>query len=282
MPQVVKPTESVLLGRKPIRTFHKQIWRIKPTDTTPMVPLLDETQYFVPVVHRRHGIPLRKVDGRVPEMKDVHFVYDQIQPNVKKMPDVEIILIRDVPGKGVAGTKLKLPGENAYAEYLITQYAVYATPENEEKYQDIIKGAAKNTLFSTMTAQATSYIIPQLMVFVPMNMKNPWTIEKWHVRAALRQSGIIVADDGCLELPSKPISGPDPKKEGKHFVSTIIINGKERSNILCRINHFINDEDLKLPNPPLFTPPFDAVFEEDQALVDQYIQKRTEIQAFKF
>lgn len=276
--QSLKPTEAVLTRHVPVR--NKQIGRTPVPDTSKLIPLLDETQLFVPVVHRRHEMSLRQINGPGKRPRARHFVYDTIIPGKVPMPDVEVILIQDVPGKGVKGTKLTVPGDRAYAEFLLPQYAVYASPENEVRFATEIREVANNAQFSTLTAQKTALLISQHTAFFFMNMKNPWTIEKWHARVAFRQAGVVVPED-CIELPKQPISGPDPEKQGKHFIAFITINGKERAPILCRINHFINDEEQKLAVPPRFTPPFDPVFEEDRAQVEAFIHNRSEIQRFK-
>lgn len=169
----VRPSEG-LFGWVPVRT--NRLMRVPVTDTTGMVPLLDETQLFVPVVHRRHEVPLRKINGPYKKLRSRHYVYDEIVVPPTPMPSVQIILVKDVPGKGVAGTKLTVPGDIAYADFLISQYAVYATPENEMKYKEMIESVQKNTLFSTLTAQHTSLMLQERMIFIPMNMHNPWTV----------------------------------------------------------------------------------------------------------
>ena len=270
--------ESAVLMRVPVRT--NKIMRTPVTDTSKFVPLVDETQLFVPVVHRRHGVPLRKVGGPYKKQRGRHQVFDEVVIPPQHMPDVEVILIQDVPGKGVKGSKMSVRGDKAYAEFLLPQYAVYASPENLAKYASLIESVAASTKFSTLSAQKTAHNLTQLMVFFHMNMKNPWTIEKWHARAAFRQSGIILSDD-CIQLPSQPISGPDPEKQGKHFFVTITINGKEQSPVLCRINHFINDDNQTLPVLKHFTPPVEPVFEEDREKIEAYLHQRDLVKKFK-
>lgn len=318
--QAFKPTESALFGVVPVRT--NKVMRTPPTDTSKFIPLLDETQLFVPVVHRRHAVPLRKLNGPGRRLRSRHYVYDTVVPPKQPMPDVEVILVKDVPGKGVKGTKLKVAGDKAYAEFLIPQYAVYSNPENDLKYESLIEDVQKNTQFSTLSAQRTTLILSQCMVFFYMNMKNPWTvsiipwlslstfhpclchyasnstqafncdhnfflyrgifqIEKWHARVAFRQAGIILSED-CIELPKQPISGPDPMKQGKHFITSVVINGKERVPVLCRINHFINNEDEKLYVAPYFSTPIEPVFEEDRAQIQELVHHRDEVKRFKF
>ena len=48
-------------------------------------------------------------------------------------------------------------------------------------------------------------------------MHNPWKIEKWHVRTALRRGGIWCPGDHVLELPAQDITGPSPDQHGKCF-----------------------------------------------------------------
>lgn len=173
------PSESYLFGKVPLRT--NKTSRTPVTDTSKFVPLLDETQLFVPVVHRRHEVPLRKINGPGRRLRSRHYVFDEVVIPPQQMPDVEVILVRDVPGKGVKGTKLKVRGDKAYAEFLLPQYAVYASPENEIRYASLIQDVENNAVFSTLTAQRTAHNLSQMMVFLYMNMKNAWTVSTFFV-----------------------------------------------------------------------------------------------------
>lgn len=57
---------------------------------------------------------------------------------------------------------------------------------------------------------------------VAVNNENPWTIEKWHIRAAFRRAGFWVPDHAIV-MGEKAISGPDPELEGKQFLVTITV-----------------------------------------------------------
>lgn len=59
-----------------------------------------------------------------------------------------------------------------------------------------------------------------------MNMDEPWTMERWHIRATYRLAGVQILSDDCIELPDKPISGPNMDWEGKDFVVHIIVSFK--------------------------------------------------------
>lgn len=63
-----------------------------------------------------------------------------------------------------------------------------------------------------------------MVVSVSMNKDEPWTIEPWHIRVSLRKMKVHVLNDDSIELPEKPISGPDLTIEGKSFVVYITVS----------------------------------------------------------
>lgn len=58
---------------------------------------------------------------------------------------------------------------------------------------------------------------------VYMNMREPWTIQPWHIRVMFRQNGVHILDENVIKLPEKPINGPDLKLEGKDFAITVTV-----------------------------------------------------------
>lgn len=60
------------------------------------------------------------------------------------------------------------------------------------------------------------------MLGVVMNKDVPWTLEPWHIRAALRKVGYHAVEE-AIQIPEKPISGPDLSLEGKEFYVTITV-----------------------------------------------------------
>ncbi len=60
------------------------------------------------------------------------------------------------------------------------------------------------------------------ILVVLVNQENPWTIEKWHIRAAFRRTGIWVPDS-AIKMGDKPISGPNLELEKKHFLVTVTV-----------------------------------------------------------
>lgn len=63
-----------------------------------------------------------------------------------------------------------------------------------------------------------------MVVSVSLNIDEPWTIEPWHIRVSLRKMNVHVLRDDSIELPEKPISGPDLTLEGKSFVVYITVS----------------------------------------------------------
>lgn len=57
---------------------------------------------------------------------------------------------------------------------------------------------------------------------VVMNKENPWTLKPWHVRASFRKSGCWIPE-GAIELPEKPITGPNMDLEAKEFFVTVTV-----------------------------------------------------------
>lgn len=66
--------------------------------------------------------------------------------------------------------------------------------------------------------------LKKLVVKVHMNKDEPWTIEPWHIRASLRKINVHVLNDVSIEIPEKPISGPDLTLEGKSFIVYITVS----------------------------------------------------------
>ena len=61
------------------------------------------------------------------------------------------------------------------------------------------------------------------ILVVLVNQENPWTIEKWHIRAAFRRSGFCVPDY-AIKMGERPISGPNLELENKHFLVTVTVS----------------------------------------------------------
>lgn len=70
--------------------------------------------------------------------------------------------------------------------------------------------------------QTAKYLESNLLSVV-MNKDVEWTLEPWHIRVAFRKAGIHVPTN-CIQLPEKPIKGPNLDWESKYFCVTVTVS----------------------------------------------------------
>ncbi|XP_031833606.1 mitochondrial ribosomal protein L9 [Nomia melanderi] len=227
------------------------------------------------ILKRRYPVPLHKKDQKPHKLKAKHFIYDVIENKaIQKQPDIDLILLKTISGIGVKGQKISIRADKGYNNLLLPKLAVYATPENIEKYAvNTIETVESNYLSSeyvTMTVDALSH----LYLNIVMNMHIPWTIEKWHIRTSFRKTGIVVPED-AITMPKKEISGPDLSIENKEFYVTVKINNQEEVKVRCKIHHWTSDRKNKLPyTTDIWNLPNIAVFPKDQEVIDSLPKHR--------
>ncbi|XP_063236752.1 large ribosomal subunit protein bL9m [Bacillus rossius redtenbacheri] len=213
------------------------------------------------ILKRRNPVPLSKIGQRPKRLKNRHFIYDLVQDtSVAKQETVDLILTDYVSGLGDVGDRVAVKSFAAYNKLLLPGLAVYATPENEEKYARLKGSAAAKPKFSSPHAQRTVNYLSTMVLSVVMNKEVPWTVEPWHVRMSFRKANVHVPES-AIEMPQEAITGPDLGLERKQFLVTVTINGVERVAVKCRIHHwstkvvdrlpYLQDHWL-LPAEPLF------------------------------
>lgn len=163
----------------------------------------------------------------------------------QKHPPLKVILMADVMGIGEKGDVVELKQSVAYNELILPKRAVYASPENLEKYASLKK--AERT-YSSLKAPVLMQMLRTTRLCVAMNAITPWTMENYHIYVSLRKMGIHVPLDS-IELPEQSITGPDLDQEGNEFYVTITINKKERVHMRCALRQLCTDVTLKLPFP---------------------------------
>ncbi|CAG4953848.1 unnamed protein product [Parnassius apollo] len=198
------------------------------------------------VLKRRWPPPLHKKGGKPSKLRGRHFVYDLVEDtNVRKKPDIKIILNQFVDGIGEAGDVLTLSPAKAYKEFLVPGLAVYASPDNIAKFKvDESKPKVEGT-FSSPYVQRTIGCLSRLVLHITMSKKEPWTLEPWHVRASFRKAGFVVPEY-AIKMPPVEIKGPDLSLQEKEFYVTVKINNTEEVNVRCRIHHWATGLD-RLP-----------------------------------
>jgi len=192
------------------------------------------------------------------------------------VPPIQIILTKSIEEFGSRGQVLTMPSEKAHKELLYHGLAVYASPENLKAYKDILipEDAVQ---FSSKSVQKSYSELSRKVICVVMHDTNPWTLEKWHVRLALRNLGVMVDSDDLLSF--KAVRGPSPDLQGKELCVRLKVNQLEDIRLRMVVYQtsereaYVDDEDdapledilAKEEVPPpgwqwMFNPP---VFEEE-------------------
>nr|XP_034177872.1 39S ribosomal protein L9, mitochondrial isoform X1 [Osmia lignaria] len=222
------------------------------------------------ILKRRFPVPLMKKGQRYPRLKHKHYLYDLVEnTNTKKHPLIDLILLDTVKDAGERGELIKVKSLTAYHHFLLPKLAVYATPENIEKY--LIQDEDERKKFATHSSQFvqnTISLLSECCLSVTMNMDVPWTIEKWHVSANFRNAGFIVPQH-AITLPEKAISGPDLSVENKEFYVTVKVNNCEETKVRCRVHHYTNNPSKKITyEVPYWQLPSAAIFPEDEPVLN--------------
>lgn len=181
---------------------------------------------------------------------------------------IDVILTSYVPSIGNVGEKISMKPAQAYNKLLLPGLAVYANPENIERYREVIEKAKRSMPeYSSKWAPITQQILSTLLLSVVVAKDNPWTLQKFHIRAAFRKINIQVPDH-AITMPKNEITGPDLDKQNKEFYITVTINNRETVKVRCRLHHFTLQENEKLPFNDYWKKQEPAIFPEDQAVLD--------------
>ncbi|XP_076067892.1 mitochondrial ribosomal protein L9 isoform X4 [Oratosquilla oratoria] len=181
------------------------------------------------------------------KLRPRNFVYELVEDtNTKPQEKIKILLLEPCEGVGSRGDVVEMKPTRARRDFLLPKRAVYASPENMKKYETLTQELDKQDQPSSPFALQTCKYISSRVICVAMNMNEPWQLERWHIRVALRKSGIIVPED-AITIPNKPIVGPDLTLQGKEFFVTIKINNKEEASVRCRIHHMTNNLQERIP-----------------------------------
>jgi len=167
------------------------------------------------------------------------------------VPPIQIILVKPIEEFGKKGQVLTMPSEKAHKELLYHGLAVYASPANLETYKDILipEDAVQ---FSSKYIQKNYAELSRKVLCLTMHDLNPWKLEKWHVRLAMRQEGIYVQNDDAITINSKTLTGPDSRLQGKELLVKLKVNQLEDIRLRAVIYQnseklFTGDEDADIP-----------------------------------
>lgn len=202
------------------------------------------------VLKRRNPLMLSKLDSKWPKkLKTRNFIYDLVEfTECRKEQNINLLLTSDFEGLGESGDLVSVKPHFGRQNLILPKLAVYASPENLEKYADLIEArkTSTKTKFSSLYVYLVLRLLSKRTFLVIMNPNETWTIEPWHIRIACRNEKIVVPDY-AIELPEQPISGPDIAKNGKEFAVFIKINKTERIPVRCKLHHYGSDLDPDWP-----------------------------------
>jgi len=217
---------------------------LRPTQTS---LVLKRTTVIVKRVHKPPlvtgpGITQRQIDqSGAPRVEDAKYVIYSVEEPRQPEHEVKLILMRTVDTYGKKGQIVSVRYKFAHKHLLIPGFAVYHTEENLEKYKDILIPENIQHHSSESSRILMNYWSARVLDVI-MNMDVPWTIEKWHIRVALRKHGLWTSEDR-ITIPGGEISGPDLSLDGKEFVSVVDVSHLEKLKIRCRIHHYSNERE---------------------------------------
>ncbi|CAG9860001.1 unnamed protein product [Phyllotreta striolata] len=220
------------------------------------------------VLKRKHPAQLHKAGCSPKKFRNKHYIYELVKDtNIELQPDIDVILTSVVEGLGNTGDTVSVRPTIAYQKLLLPGLAVYANPENREKYKDIAETTTE-VKYSTPSAAYTVKTLSRVLISVVMNKDVPWTLKPWHVKASFRKCGYAVPEY-AIELPATPIVGPNMELENKEFAVTVTINKQEKVNVRCRIHHWSTDPIDRLPFIPNFWDnPSEPIIPEQKSVLD--------------
>lgn len=222
------------------------------------------------ILKRRKEPPLYRKGSKPPKFRGRHYIYDVVEDtNARKRPPLTMILTKYVEGLGERGDKITMAPFRAYDRLLLPGLAVYDTPENNTKYVDdeAIKIASQH---SSPFAPRTISVMRHMIVNITMSNDTPWTLERWHVRAAFRKCGVHLSDH-CITMPNHEINGPNHDLENREFYVIVTLNNTEKTPVRCRIHHHSNDvhDKKNIPvNIDFYKHMAEPIFPEDKAVLD--------------
>ncbi|XP_014479732.1 PREDICTED: 39S ribosomal protein L9, mitochondrial [Dinoponera quadriceps] len=226
------------------------------------------------ILKRRYPIRLYKKNQKRHNFKRRDFIYDLVEDtNIRKKEPVKMILTQYVKGLGNAGTQVSMSPGLAYYQLLLPRLADYATPENIERYTKLAKDLGDRTPFSSATVENMIKYLSEMRLIVEVSKEIPWTLEKWHIKANFRKSGIHAPEE-TITMPERPISGPNPDLEGKEFYVTLTINNREQAKVRCCLHHW--SPILQIQDMELLSTPGEPIFSEDKPILDSMPAFRVE------
>lgn len=207
-----------------------------------------------------------------PESYDLYDHEESRRTDFDPKPPVRVILLENIDGLGGIGDVIECQADVARFNVILSRKGVYACDFNLKYYKHLIEGSKNDLKPSSILSPFTRKQLLKSVFSIFMNDTNPWIMEKRHVLASFRQSGLHAPAE-AVEMPSRQIAGPDLSNQYKTFIAYVTINKKERVPTKCMIVHL--NQPLKLE---YYAGKLEPLFEEDRQLLDSLpiIERTTE------
>lgn len=255
----------------------KRVTQATPTLLGKLQPPRHEQVRTTIIVKRVNTPQLSKMSAKTPRaLRKRNFIYeyDEITELKKKEP-FDIILTDVVEGLGNKWDVVSVKPVYGLTQLIVPGLAIYATPDNLALREKMIQNKEDlGPVYSSCFVPKTMRMLKSLVVRLPMNKEVGWTVEPWHLRMALRQTGVVVPQDS-IQLPETPICGPDIGKENKVFAATILINKADQVPVLFRIQHISRKlSDEVVSDVPYDKLPVEALLPEQEDLLRELVPEK--------
>lgn len=240
-----------------------------------LAPLTSQTRSAI-IVRRKYKQPVmpahwtqEQINERMSrnEHATKYYVDEFQQPE----EEVKLILTETTHGFGDRGQVTTLPGWFARKNLLLAGLAVYATDDNVKAFGDDLI-PEEELRKSTPSAQAAAWQLGALTVAVRLHRTSPWTMQPWHVSAALRHQEWVVPP-AAIQIPGEPIHGPEPHMHQKEFYVIVTLNGTETTRVRCNLYLFSDDAHENEKSPGWQHQFREPLRETDRAVLDEIPRK---------
>ncbi|CAH8562404.1 unnamed protein product [Schistosoma turkestanicum] len=154
-------------------------------------------------------------EGILPKLTPDDMVYVEVYSKTNESPCIDVLLTDEVPGLGSIGTIASVH-RNRFWRYLYIK-GLAELPTEERINEMKLKQKDKPTVLC-----GDSYVLQQrlsnMILYIPMNPTREWTLNKTHVKVALRRYGFAIKE--CyITLPKEEITSKNPTSPFKISVN---------------------------------------------------------------
>lgn len=196
-----------------------------------------DTRSYTVIVERVQPVGLARV-GRDPRKlplrpNNMHYKFVDCLHS-RKWGNIDLILTDFVEGIGRKGELVNVSRHLAYYELLPSGLAVYPTDEYLELYAKDREGLEKKARVSPYAFKAKEKM-SQMILEIPMNLQAKWTLNRDHVRIAMRYNKIFAPNENLTMPEGLVITNESAGKLKEPFVVKVKIDDYTVANLRCVI-----------------------------------------------